>query len=74
MESSEQNKLTKWIRLVDTENISTAVRGEAVGDWVRRVKRLSKEIKERLMDTDNSMVTARGKGRQGLWWKRVKGG
>lgn len=42
-------------------------RGEGVRGWVRRVKRLSKG-KKRLMDTDNSMVLDRGKGR----WK-VKG-
>lgn len=44
-------------------------RGERVGGWVRRVKRLSKEGDKRLMDTDNSMVLDRGKGR----WK-VNGG
>ena len=50
---------------MDSENRLTAVRGEEIGGWVRKVKGLSKEKKERLMDTDNSLVITRGKGDYG---------
>ena len=46
---------------MDTKNNLTAVRGERVGNWVRRVKGLSKETKQRLMDPSHSMVIAKGK-------------
>ena len=47
---------------MDTEKRLAAVRGERAGGWVRSVKGLSKEEKERLMDADNNVVFARGKG------------
>lgn len=46
---------------MDTENRLTVVKVGGVGGWVRRVEGLSKEKKENLMDTDNSMMMARGK-------------
>ena len=57
---------------MDTENRLTAVRGEGLRGWVRRVKGLDNE-KKRLMDTDNCMVNTSGKGGGG-GSKRVKGG
>ena len=42
VESNEQNKLNSGDRLMDTENRLTAVRGEGVAGWVRRVKGLRK--------------------------------
>ena len=50
---------------MDIENRLTAVRWEGFGGWVRRVKGLNKENKERLLVTDNWMVIARGKGEVG---------
>ena len=46
---------------MDTENRLTAVRGEGLGGWVRRLKRLSKKKGGGLMGTDKSMVVAKGK-------------
>ena len=47
---------------MDTKKRLTAVRREGIGSWVKRVKGLSKEKKEKLMDTDHVMVTAKGDG------------
>ena len=40
------------------------------GDWLKKMKALNKK---KLIDTDNSMVTTRGKERRGRQ-KKVKGG
>ena len=59
MESNEQNKLKQnRNRLIDIENRLTAVRGEGVGGWVKKVKGLSKE---KNLYKDSSMVIKRGK-------------
>ena len=54
---------------MDIKKRLTAVRREGIGSWVKRVKGISKEKKERLMDTD-IMVIARRKGE----WGEVKQG
>ena len=48
---------------MDTENRLIVVKGKGAGDWVRRVKELSKEKqKKKFMEADNCMVSARRKG------------
>ena len=61
VESNKQNKLTNEVEtLINTENQLTALRGQGVGGWIKKVKRWSKG-KRNPIDTDNSMVAARRK-------------
>lgn len=52
-----------------TKQTDYCQRGGRLGGWVRKVKKLSKN-KERLMNTDNSMVIVRGKA----VWEEVEEG
>ena len=62
VESNEQNKLTKWKQIHGyREQTNSYQMGEGWGLY-EKVKGLSKEKKETLIGTNNSMVTARRKG------------
>ena len=58
---------------MDTENRLTEVRGDGFGGLGEKSEGIKQRKKERLKDTDNSLVIARGKG---VWGreKGVKGG
>ena len=61
MESNGQSKITKWKQSHGYREQTNSCQRRRVWGLVGRVKGLSKEKKEKLMDTDNTMVTARGK-------------
>ena len=54
---------------MDTENRLTAVRGDGLGGLGEKSEGIKQRKKERLKDTDNSLVIARGKG----VWGREEG-